>query len=60
MSKMKWLVRYLIASLIKWVPWSVTMVNGHPNVVRMCSYKNLTITTLVLVRNAFGVVSKTL
>jgi hypothetical protein len=27
------------------------MVNGHPNLVKMCSYRNLVITVAMLVRN---------
>jgi len=27
------------------------MVNGHPNLVKMCSYKNLVITAAMLIRN---------
>jgi len=48
--RIKWLVRYLMASLIKFVPWSMTMVNGHPNQMKMCSYNNLVITTIILMQ----------
>ncbi len=45
--KIKWLVRYLITSLIKWVPGLVMIVNGHPNLVRICSYNNLAIIEVI-------------
>jgi hypothetical protein len=30
------------------------MVNGHPNLVRICSYRNLVVTTTMLVQNAWA------
>jgi len=38
---------------MKCIPWFVTIVRGHPNLVKIYSYKNLTITTIVLVLSAF-------
>ncbi len=39
---------------MKWVPWSITIVNGQPNQVKIWSYKNFAITTIVLVRKALA------
>jgi hypothetical protein len=43
-----------MASLIKWVLWLVIMVSGHPNQMKMWSYKNFVVTTIVLVCKAFA------
>jgi hypothetical protein len=34
--------------------WSVTMVNGHPNLVKMCLYRNLVIIVVMLVQSAWA------
>jgi hypothetical protein len=39
---------------MKCIPRSITMVNGHPNMVRVYSYKNLAITIAILVMSAFA------
>jgi hypothetical protein len=40
--------------LMKCMPWFETIVRGHPNLVKMHSYKNLAITTIVLESNALA------
>jgi len=45
----KKIVRCFIISLMKCTPSFVIMVNGHLNLVKIYSYKNLTIITTILV-----------
>jgi hypothetical protein len=44
----------MMASLIKWTPWSMTIVKGHPNLVNMHSYINFVVITIVLILNALA------
>jgi hypothetical protein len=37
---------------MKWTPWSMTIVKGHPNLVNMHSYKKKFVTIAVLAFNA--------
>jgi hypothetical protein len=39
---------------MKCIPWSIIMVNGHPNIVKVYSYKNLVVTITILVLSAFA------
>jgi hypothetical protein len=52
MFKNKWLVSYLIATLIKMGTLIVIIVNGHPNIIRICSYKTLANIIIMLEQNA--------
>jgi hypothetical protein len=43
-----------MALLIKRIPLYATMVNGHPNWVRIWSYKNFIVTTIMLMFKALA------
>jgi len=40
-----------MASLMKWAPWFVTRVKGHPNLVSMHSYRNFVVIVVALIFN---------
>jgi hypothetical protein len=43
-----------MASIMKWTPWSMIIVKGHPNFVNMHSYKKFVVTTTILVFNGLA------
>ena len=45
-------IKSFIASLIKCDPWSLTSSNGHAYLITILSYRNLAVTTVVLVLRA--------
>jgi hypothetical protein len=53
-QKRKWFTKCEKVSLMKCIPWSVTRVRKHPNLVKMHSYNNLVITTTIMVCNALA------
>jgi len=47
-------VRCLIVSLMECTSWYVTIVRGHPNLVRIYSYINFVIISTILVLSVFA------
>jgi hypothetical protein len=44
----------IMASLMIWIPWSMIIVKGYPNLVNMHSYKKIVMAVIILVLNVLA------